>query len=89
LLLTLSTACFLALVVFRFAHEEFIVDRCLSAHHGSFNYSDMICDVETNHPYVPYQVRHPRDERNFELSLLSFVALLSGYLYVRVHRRKK
>jgi hypothetical protein len=83
LLLALVAACSLSFLTYRFFREEFMVDRCLSTYHGSFNYSNMVCDLETNHPYVPYQVRHPNDAA---LVLVSFVSLLLGFYYARPNR---
>jgi len=88
LLLALLSACFLIYVTFRFSREELMVDRCLSAKHGSVNYSNMTCDLETNHPYVSYQVRHPHDKRTAVLALVSFVAFLSGYCYTRTNQKR-
>jgi hypothetical protein len=85
LLLALVGACSLSFITYRFFREELIVDRCLSAYHGSFNYSNMTCDLETNHPYVPYQVRHPNDA---SLAFVSFVSLLLGLTYTRTNRGK-
>jgi hypothetical protein len=65
-----------------------MVDRCLSDYHGSFNYSNMTCDLETNHPYVSYQVRHPRDKWTSVLALVSFVSFLTGYFYTRTNQKK-
>jgi hypothetical protein len=81
-------ACVLISVASRFVREEFMVDRCLSAHHGSFNYSNMTCDLETNHPYVAYETRHPRDEEYFLLSFVSAVAFLLIHRYTRTVSRK-
>jgi len=83
LLLALLAASFLASVIYRFSREEFIVDRCLSANHGSFNYSNMSCDLEANHPYIPYQARHPRDKETALIALVSFAVFLSGYGYMK------
>jgi hypothetical protein len=88
LLLAFFAACFFVTVTYRFVREELIVDRCLSGNHGSFNYSNMTCDLETNHPYVSYRVRHPRDKRSAALSLGSFVAFLSGAFFLRTDRKK-
>ena len=88
LALTILAGCFLSSVVIRRVHEEFVVDDCLSGHHGSFDYSKMSCDLETNHPYVPYGVRHPRDGRNFALALSAFVAFLLAYGRSMARRRQ-
>jgi hypothetical protein len=81
--LGLLAACVLAAVTYRFSREEFIVDNCLSAKHGSFDYAKMSCDLEENHIYVPYQVRHPHDKRIAVVSLVTFVALLIGYRFLK------
>ncbi len=51
LLLALVSAYFLVIVTYRFSREEWMVDRCLSGYHGSFNYSNMTCDLERTHPF--------------------------------------
>jgi hypothetical protein len=75
--------CVLASVTYRFSREEFIVDNCLSAKHGSFDYAKMSCDLQENHIYVPYQVRHPHDRQIAIVSLVTFAALLIGYRFSR------
>jgi hypothetical protein len=87
LLLMLLAACFLSFVTYRFSHEELIVDRCLSDYHGSFDYSKMTCDLATNHPYVSYESRHPRDKWNFTLAFICFVSSLTSYFYMRTDRK--
>jgi hypothetical protein len=82
LLLTLAAAGFLLFLVYRFSHEELMIDRCLSGSHGSFDYSRMECDLETNHPYIPYQARHLRDKMTALVALISFAVFGSGY-YLR------
>ena len=54
----------LASVTYRFSREEFIVDNCLSAKHGSFDYAKMSCDLAENHIYIPCEVRHPHDKQD-------------------------
>jgi hypothetical protein len=77
-------------VVYRFSHEWLMVDQCLSAKHGSFDYSRMSCDLETNHPYVPYHVRHPRDKQAALVAFILVAAFLSGYVYsTRNHKKKE
>jgi hypothetical protein len=71
LLPAIVAAVFLMLVTYRFLREELVVDRCLSASHGSFDYSTMSCDLQNNHPYVSYGSRHPHDK---QIALVSFVA---------------
>jgi hypothetical protein len=83
LLLAVFATCVLIFVTYRYSREELTVDRCLSAYHGSFNYSNMTCDLETNHPYVPYQVRHPLDKWVVALALVCFVPFLSDYYHKR------
>jgi hypothetical protein len=88
LIVALVAAYFLVAIAYRFSREELMVDRCLSDYHGSFNYSSMTCDFETNHPYVSYQARHPRDKWAAALALVSFASLLSGYFYTRANQKK-
>jgi hypothetical protein len=83
LLLTILSAGILISVTYRYSREWFMVDRCLSDNHGSFDYSRMSCDLENNHPYVLYEVRHPRDRRVAEIAFVSFAAFLAGYFYSR------
>jgi hypothetical protein len=87
LLLALLAACLLIFVAYRHLSEEFMVDRCLSAYHGSFNYSDMTCDLETNHSSVPYQSRHPLDIWVAAFAFVSFVSLVGGYYYKRTNQK--
>jgi hypothetical protein len=89
LLLTLFTAGVLVSVAYRFSREELMVDRCLSANHGSFDYSTMKCDLEANHPFVPYQVRHPRDKQVALIAFISFAVFVSGYCSSRTSPTKK
>ena len=88
LLLAFLAAYFVTSVAYRFLREQWMVDRCLSAYHGSVNYSNMTCDLETNHPYVSYRVRHPHDKRTATLALVSFAALVSGYFYTRINQKR-
>ncbi len=88
LLLTVVTAGVLVSVAYRFSHEELMVDRCLSAKHGSFDYTAMKCDLETNHPYISYQERHPRDKETALVAFVSFAMFLSGYCYSRTATKK-
>ncbi len=83
LALTLLAAGVFISVSFRFLREEKKVDDCLSAKHGSFDYLTMSCDFESNHPYVPYHVRYPRDKQTALLAFVSFAAFLSAYLYAK------
>jgi hypothetical protein len=89
MLLALVAAGVLISVVYRFSDEWLVVDRCLSANHGSFDYSSMKCDVETNHPYVPYQLRHPRDKHTALVAFAFFAVFLTGYSYSRIADKKK
>lgn len=41
-----------------FMYEQSSVNDCLSSG-GSFNYSLMACDMDNQHPFVPYMARHP------------------------------
>ena len=88
LLLAALAAFFLIFVAHRFLHEERMVDDCLSRKHGSFDYSTMSCDLNENHIYVPYRVRHPHDKSGALIAFLAFVLFLSGYVYMRDARRK-
>jgi hypothetical protein len=81
LMLVLLPACFLIFVTCRYLKEEWMVDRCLSAHHGSFDYSNMTCDLETNHPYVSYEARHTLDEWGATVALVCFFLFLLGYFH--------
>ena len=53
LLLASVLTYFLISIGYTYLHEQFVVDNCLSGKHGSFDYSKMSCDLETNHPYIP------------------------------------
>jgi hypothetical protein len=75
-------------VTYRFSREWLMVDRCLSALHGSFDYSNMSCDLQTNHPYILYQLRHPRDEWIALVALISLALALSGYFYSRTNHKR-
>jgi hypothetical protein len=83
LLFAVLSAGSLMFVTYRYSREELIVDRCLSDEHGSFDYFKMSCDLETNHPYIPYQTRHPRDKQTAMLSSVSFAVFLFGYRRLR------
>jgi hypothetical protein len=85
--LAILAACFLIFDAYRFSREELMVDRCLSAYHGSFNYSNMTCDLETNHPYVSYQVRHPLDKWFAALALICFVPFFWSYYHERTNQK--
>jgi hypothetical protein len=81
-LFALLAAFVLASVTYRFSREEFIVDNCLSARHGSFDYAKMSCDLAENHIYIPYEVRHPHDKQIAIVSLVTFAALVFGYRFL-------
>ena len=65
------------------SREEFIVDNCLSAKHGSFDYAKMSCDLAENHIYIPYEVRHPHDKQIAIVSLFTFAVVVFGYRFLR------
>jgi hypothetical protein len=88
LLVGFLVACPFAYVASRYLHEQWIVDRCLSAAHGSFDYSTMSCDLESNHSYVPYGLRHPFDKRVAEVTSVSLAVIVSAYVYVNSRRRR-
>jgi len=81
--MAIVSACFLIVITHRFLHEERMVDDCLSGRHGSFDYSAMTCDVNENHVYVPYQVRHPHDRTNALLASACIILFVSRGLYMR------
>ncbi|HVB88143.1 MAG TPA: hypothetical protein VNK23_15890 [Candidatus Dormibacteraeota bacterium] len=70
-------------VAHRYFHEERMVDDCLSGRHGSFDYSTMTCDLNENHLYVPYSVRHPNDGSIFLIGSAACALFLSGYAFVK------
>jgi len=61
-----------------------MVDDFLSGRHGSFDYSTMTCDLNENHLYVPYSVRHPHDGSIFLMGLAACAFFLSGYAFVKI-----
>ena len=79
LAVALIPACFLIFVTHRFVHEERMVDDCISARHGSFDYTKMSCDLNENHPYVAYSERHPADKLIFWVSSSVLVLCVSTY----------
>jgi len=89
LALAIAPLCCFIFVGQRFLHEERIVDDCLSAKHGSFDYSTMSCDTNENHPYVPYSVRHPHDGLIAWVSPSVLVLLFSVDWYARQRKRNK
>jgi hypothetical protein len=88
LLLAVVPAYFVVSVAYRRVHEEVVVDQCFSGNHGSFNYSNMSCDLETNHAYVPYRARYSHDLQIFIVALVSFTALVSAYSYIGIRHKK-
>jgi hypothetical protein len=69
----------------RWFAEWSMVDRCLDEG-GSFDYAMMSCDQKAEHPYIPYNVRHPNDHR---LALGSLVGVtVFGGLAVLTRRRR-
>ena len=87
LLAILATA-LSASVAYRYLHEQWVVDECLSGRHGSFDYSRMSCDVETNHPYIAYHVRHPHDEAVGFAAVGSLALFISAYGYMTMRSRR-
>jgi hypothetical protein len=71
-------------VAHRYFHEESMVDECLSGRHGSFDYSTMTCDLNENHLYVSYSVRHPDDSSIFFVGSAACALFLSGYAFVKI-----
>ena len=88
MLLALVAASFVILVAHRFLREERRVDDCLSGRHGSFDYSKMSCDLNENHVYVPYTVRHPHDESIAWAASALLLIFTSGYVYLRDRAQK-
>ena len=84
LFLAIIAGCFVISVPYRYLHEQWVIDDCLSGKHGSFNYSSMSCDLSENHPYVPYGVRHPHDRSIALIAVSGFVLFLSDYRFMRV-----
>jgi len=79
LLLAALAALYIVSVTHRYLHEASMVDDCLSVKHGSFDYSNMSCDLNENHIYVPYRVRHPHDKSSALIAFVALVVFLSGY----------
>jgi hypothetical protein len=88
LLLAILSTVVLASVAYRYLHEESLVDDCLSGEHGSFDYSTMSCDLENNHPYIPYHVRHPYDKTAALVGFISLALTTSAYGYVRLRTKR-
>jgi hypothetical protein len=88
LVLAIIAGCFAISVPYRYLHEQRAIDDCLSGKHGSFDYSSMSCDLNENHVYVPYRVRHPHDKSIALIAVLAFALFLSGYGFMRVSSKK-
>jgi hypothetical protein len=71
-----------------YTSEWLAVDSCLDSG-GSFNYGTMECDHTTNHPYVPFERRHPGMMRSLRIKALFMapVGLLGLALLVWPTRR--
>jgi len=85
----LLSAYFLLAIGYRYAQEQRIVDDCLSRMHGSFDYATMRCDLEQNHPYVPYRTRHPDDARNAVVAGITLAAILLTYQFAMPPRKPR
>jgi hypothetical protein len=57
-----------------YASEWLAVDSCLDSG-GSFDYGTMKCDHTTNHPYVPFDLRHPGMMRSLQIRALFLAPL--------------
>lgn len=88
LLSAILTAFFALSIGYRYLHEQWIIDDCLSGKHGSFNYSTMSCDLRESHPYVSYNVRHSRDPLMAEIAFVSFAAFMWGYKLMKTSGEK-
>jgi hypothetical protein len=84
LFLAIIAGCFVISVPYRYVQERRVIDDCLSGKHGSFDYSRMSCDLNENHIYVPYRVRHPHDKSIALIAVFALALFLSGYGLVRV-----
>jgi hypothetical protein len=69
-------------LVAAYVREARLVSLCKEIG-GSFNYSAMACDTETQHPYVPFGSRH------LGLAGITLIVLLSLMIakYVKWRRR--
>jgi hypothetical protein len=85
LFLAIIAGCFVISVPYRYLHEERAIDDCLSGKHGSFDYSTMSCDLNENHAYVPYRIRHAHDQSIALVAVLAFALFLSGYRFMGVN----
>ena len=88
LLFAFVAAYFIVSIGYRYLHEQMIVDDCLSGKHGSFDYSKMTCDLEENHPYISYHVRHPHDRRNLQTAFVFFASCTLAYVWLKVRSDK-
>ncbi len=88
LLLAILAAFFMLSVSYRYVHEQWIIDDCLSGKHGSFDYSAMSCDLKENHIYVPYSIRHPHDGSIARIAFMSLALFLSGYGLMKIGGKK-
>jgi len=84
----LLSAYFLLAIGYRYAKEQRMVDDCLSRMHGSFDYATMTCDLEQNHPYVPYRKRHPDDARNAIGAGVRLAAIVLNYHFAMPPRKQ-
>jgi hypothetical protein len=88
LLFGILASCLFASVAYRYLHEQWIVDDCLSGRHGSFDYSTMSCDLKTNHAYIAYHVRHTHDEAMGLAAVVAFTVSVSAYGYLKLWNRR-
>jgi len=88
LLLAIPGTIFLCCLARRFFHQEVVVDNCLSGRHGSFDYSNMTCDLQENHPYVSYNTRHPYHRALTEGSAALVVLSLLGFALTKSLRNR-
>jgi len=79
LLVALAAALVAIAVPFRYMREQSVVDDCLSKKHSSFDYATISCDVNENHPYVPYGMRHRHDVPVALTALIAFARLITSY----------
>lgn len=77
--LALVCACSFIAVAARYEREDLDVEYCMDVAHGSYNYSSMTCDTESNHPYVAYSARHPYDSLWALISGLAAAGFIAGY----------
>jgi hypothetical protein len=70
--LVLLGSLLIGIVAVSYVREFLAVDSCLDGG-GSFDYSRMECDHQSNHPFIRYSVRHPSAE---------FIATFGGLIAV-------